>query len=291
MEKYKVVIIGCGIAGMSAAINLKRGGIEPLIIENNIPGGTLNHIPSIKNYPGYIDISGPDLAMNVYSQVNELNIKIKFMNISNIDLDKKIIDNQIEFDYLIIATGRKSKLLGIEKEEELIGRGVSTCALCDGMLYKDKDIVVVGDNNITLNESLYLSNLCKKITIITKKSSFSGNIIDKVNDTKNIDIIYNANVISYNTENNVLVSVTLDNNEIISTDGVFLALGRVLSSELFNVDKDNNYIVVNDKYETNIPYVYAIGDVIKKDYYQITTAVYDAVIAANNIIKKCNQIN
>lgn len=291
MEKYKVVIIGCGIAGMSAAINLKRGGIEPLIIENNIPGGTLNHIPSIKNYPGYIDISGPDLAMNVYSQVNELNIKIKFMNISNIDLDKKIIDNQIEFEYLIIATGRKSKLLGIEKEEELIGRGVSTCALCDGMLYKDKDIVVVGDNNITLNESLYLSNLCKKITIITKKSSFSGNTIDKVNDTKNIDVIYNANVISYNIENNALVSVTLDNNEIISTDGVFLALGRVLSSELFNVDKDNNYIVVNDKYETNIPYVYAIGDVIKKDYYQITTAVYDAVIAANNIIKKCNQIN
>lgn len=291
MEKYKVVIIGCGIAGMSAAINLKRGGIEPLIIENNIPGGTLNHIPSIKNYPGYIDISGPDLAMNVYSQVNELNIKIKFMNISNIDLDKKIIDNQIEFDYLIIATGRKSKLLGIEREKELIGRGVSTCALCDGMLYKDKDIVVVGDNNITLNESLYLSNLCKKITIITKKSSFSGNIIDKVNDTKNIDIIYNANVTSYNIENNILVSVTLDNNEIISTCGVFLALGRVLSSELFNVDKDNNYIVVNDKYETNIPYVYAIGDVIKKDYYQITTAVYDAVIAANNIIKKCNQIN
>lgn len=290
MEKYKVVIIGCGIAGMSAAINLKRGGIEPLIIENNIPGGTLNHIPSIKNYPGYIDISGPDLAMNVYSQVNELNIKIKFMNISNIDLDKKIIDNQIEFEYLIIATGRKSKLLGIEKEEELIGRGVSTCALCDGMLYKDKDIVVVGDNNITLNESLYLSNLCKKITIITKKSSFSGNTIDKVNDTKNIDIIYNADVISYNTENNILVSVTLDNNEIISTDGVFLALGRVLSSELFNVDKDNNYIVVNDKYETNIPYVYAIGDVIKKDYYQLTTAVYDAVISANNIIKKYNKI-
>lgn len=290
MEKHKVVIIGCGIAGMSAAINLKRGGIEPLIIENNIPGGTLNHIPSIKNYPGYIDISGPDLAMNVYSQVNELNIKIEFMNISNIDLDKKIIDNQIEFEYLIIATGRKSKLLGIEKEEELIGRGVSTCALCDGMLYKDKDIVVVGDNNITLNESLYLSNLCKKITIITKKSSFSGNTIDKVNDTKNIDIIYNANVTSYNIENNALVSVTLDNNEIISTDGVFLALGRVLSSELFNVDKDNNYIVVNDKYETNIPYVYAIGDVIKKDYYQITTAVYDAVISANNIIKKYNKI-
>lgn len=288
MEKYKVVIIGCGIAGMTSAINLKRGGIEPLIIENNIPGGTLNHIPSIKNYPGYIDISGPDLAMNVYSQVNELNIKIKFMNISNIDLDKKIIDNQIEFEYLIIATGRKSKLLGIEKEEELIGRGVSTCALCDGMLYKDKDIVVLGDNNITLNESLYLSNLCKKITIITKKSRFSGNIIDKVNDTKNIDVIYNANVISYNIENNALVSVTLDNNEIISTDGVFLALGRVLSSELFNVDKDNNYIVVNDKYETNIPYVYAIGDVIKKDYYQLTTAVYDAVIASNNIIKKCN---
>ena len=141
MEKYKVVIVGAGIAGMSAAINLKRAGITPLIIENNAPGGTLNYISNIENYPCFESISGPDLAMNIYNQVNNLDIKIKSANISDIDLDKKIINNDIEFEYLIIATGRKSRLLGLENEKELLGRGISTCALCDGMFYKDKDVI------------------------------------------------------------------------------------------------------------------------------------------------------
>lgn len=169
MEKYKVVIVGAGIAGMSAAINLKRAGINPLIIENNAPGGTLNYIPNIENYPGFESISGPDLAMNIYNQVNNLDIKIKSANISDIDLDKKIINNDIEFEYLIIATGRKSRLLGLENEKELLGRGISTCALCDGMFYKDKDVIVVGGGNSALTESLYLSNICKKVTIIIRR--------------------------------------------------------------------------------------------------------------------------
>lgn len=290
MEKYKVVIIGSGIAGMSAALNLKRGGIEPLIIENNAPGGTLNYIPNVENYPGYIEIAGPDLAMNIYNQINKLNIKIKFMNIKNISLEEKIIDNEIEFDYLIIATGRKSKLLGIDKEKELLGKGISTCALCDGMFYKDKEVIVLGGGNSALTESLYLSNICKKVTIIIRRNTFTGDnyLVEKVNNTKNIKVINNSNIISYNTKEEKIVSVTLDSNKKIKTSAVFLALGGIPNSELFNVNKDNNYIIVNDKYETNIPYVYAIGDVIKKEYYQLTTAVSDAVISSNNIIKKYN---
>lgn len=287
MEKYKVVIVGAGIAGMSAAINLKRGGIEPLIIENNIPGGTLNYIPNIENYPGYENISGPDLATKIYNQINNLNIKIKSMNINNIDLNKKIINNTIEFDYLIISTGRKNKTLNLENEKELLGKGISTCALCDGIFYKNKEVIVVGGGDSALTESLYLSNICKKVTIIIRKDKFTGNkyLIDKVNNTKNIKTINKSNIISYNIKNNSLISVTLDNNKKIKTNGIFLALGGIPNSELFNVEKDNNYIIVNDKYQTNIPYVYAIGDVIKKDYYQLTTAVADAVIASNNIIR------
>ncbi len=288
MERYKVVIVGSGIAGMTAAINLKRGGIDPLIIENNTPGGVLNYIPDIENYPGYSNISGPDLAMNIYNQVNNLGIKIKFMNINNIDLDKKIIDDEIEFDYLIIATGRKSRMLGIEKEKELLGRGVSTCALCDGAFYRDKDVIVVGGGNSSLTESLYLANIVRSVTIIIRRDKFTGDkyLVDRINNTKNIKVIKNSNIIKYNTKNNSLVSVTLDNKKKIKTSGVFLALGGTPNSELFNVDKNNGYIVVNNRYETNIPYVTAIGDVIRKDYYQLTTAVYDAVVVANNIINK-----
>lgn len=288
MERYKVVIVGSGIAGMTAAINLKRGGIDTLIIENNTPGGVLNYIPNIENYPGYSNISGPDLAMNIYNQVNNLDIKIKFMNINNIDLDKKIIDDEIEFDYLIIATGRKSRMLGIEKEKELLGRGVSTCALCDGAFYRDKDVIVVGGGNSSLTESLYLANIVRSVTIIIRRDKFTGDkyLVDRINNTKNIKVIKNSNIIKYNTKNNSLVSVTLDNKKKVKTSGVFLALGGTPNSELFNVDKDNGYIVVNNRYETNIPYVTAIGDVIRKDYYQLTTAVYDAVVVANNIINK-----
>lgn len=288
MERYKVVIVGSGIAGMTAAINLKRGGIDTLIIENNTPGGVLNYIPDIENYPGYSNISGPDLAMNIYNQVNNLGIKIKFMNINNIDLDKKIIDDEIEFDYLIIATGRKSRMLGIEKEKELLGRGVSTCALCDGPFYRDKDVIVVGGGNSSLTESLYLANIVRSVTIIIRRDKFTGDkyLVDRINNTKNIKVIKNSNIIKYNTKNNSLVSVTLDNKKKVKTSGVFLALGGTPNSELFNVDKNNGYIVVNNRYETNIPYVTAIGDVIRKDYYQLTTAVYDAVVVANNIINK-----
>ena len=288
MERYKVVIVGSGIAGMTAAINLKRGGIDTLIIENNTPGGVLNYIPNIENYPGYSNISGPDLAMNIYNQVNNLGIKIKFMNINNIDLDKKIIDDEIEFDYLIIATGRKSRMLGIEKEKELLGRGVSTCALCDGAFYRDKDVIVVGGGNSSLTESLYLANIVRSVTIIIRRNKFTGDkyLVDRINNTKNIKVVKNSNIIKYNTKNNSLVSVTLDNKKKVKTSGVFLALGGTPNSELFNVDKDNGYIVVNNRYETNIPYVTAIGDVIRKDYYQLTTAVYDAVVVANNIINK-----
>jgi len=288
MKKYDVVIIGCGIAGMTCAIYLKRGGINPLIIENSAPGGTLNIIPSIENYPGYTKVSGPDLAMNIYNQVKELGIEILSKNIKKVDLDNKIIDDEINFDYLIIATGRRHKLLNLENEEKLLGRGISTCALCDGNFYKDREVIVVGGGSSALTESLYLAGICSKVTIIHRRNSFSAEdyLIDKVKNTKNIDIIYNANITKYNTTDNIISSVTLDNGKEIKTSGVFLSIGSIPNSELFNVDKDNNYITVNNKYETNISYLYAVGDVIKKDYYQLINASNEGMIVALNILDK-----
>lgn len=287
MQKYKVVIIGSGIAGMSAAIYLKRGGIEPVIIENNVPGGTLNVIPNIENYPGYINVSGPDLAMNIYNQVNNLNIKYIFRNIWKIDLEKKIIDDDIEFDYLIIATGRRHRLLNLDNENKLLGRGISTCALCDGSFYKDKEVIVVGGGSSALTESLYLAGICKKVTIIHRRDKFTAEdyLIEKVLNTKNIKIIYNTNIVSYNIKDEKIVSVTLDNKKKVKTKGVFLAIGSTPNSELFDVKKENDYIITDNNCKTNLDFVYAVGDVIKKNVYQLTTASGEGSIAASDIIR------
>ena len=160
MEEHKVVILGSGIAGMTAGIYLKRGGLDVLVIEDNIPGGVLNEIPSIENYPGYEEISGPDLAMNIYNQLTKLGVKILNKKITSIDLDNKIINNNIKYEYLVIATGRKSRMLSLEHEKELLGKGISTCALCDGFFYKDKVVAVVGGGSSSLTEALYLSKIC-----------------------------------------------------------------------------------------------------------------------------------
>lgn len=291
MEEHKVVILGSGIAGMTAGIYLKRGGLDVLVVEDNIPGGVLNEIPSIENYPGYEVISGPDLAMNIYNQLTKLGVKILNKKITSIDLDNKIINNNIKYEYLVIATGRKSRMLSLEHEKELLGKGISTCALCDGFFYKDKKVAVVGGGSSSLTEALYLSKICKEVIIIHRRDKLTSDkyLIDKVNSTKNIKVLYNSNITKYNQNNNKLTSVTINNKDNLEVEGVFLAIGSTPNSEIFNVNKDNNYIIVDSNYMTNIDKVYAIGDVIKKDYYQLSTASSDAVVAASNIIKRENK--
>lgn len=291
MEEHKVVILGSGIAGMTAGIYLKRGGLDVLVVENNIPGGVLNEIPSIENYPGYEEISGPDLAMNIYNQLTKLGVKILNKKITSIDLNNKIINNNIKYEYLVIATGRKSRMLSLEHEKELLGKGISTCALCDGFFYKDKKVAVVGGGSSSLTEALYLSKICKEVIIIHRRDKLTSDkyLIDKVNSTKNIKVLYNSNITKYNQNNNKLTSVIINNKDNLEVEGVFLAIGSTPNSEIFNVNKDNNYIIVDSNYMTNIDKVYAIGDVIKKDYYQLSTASSDAVVAASNIIKRENK--
>lgn len=291
MEEHKVVILGSGIAGMTAGIYLKRGGLDVLVVEDNIPGGVLNEIPSIENYPGYEEISGPDLAMNIYNQLTKLGVKILNKKITSIDLNNKIINNNIKYEYLVIATGRKSRMLSLEHEKELLGKGISTCALCDGFFYKDKKVAVVGGGSSSLTEALYLSKICKEVIIIHRRDKLTADkyFIDKVNSTKNIKVLYNSNITKYNQNNNKLTSVTINNKDNLEVEGVFLAIGSTPNSEIFNVNKDNNYIIVDSNYMTNIDKVYAIGDVIKKDYYQLSTAASDAIVAASNIIKRENK--
>jgi len=291
-EKYDVIIIGSGIAGMTAGIYLKRGGLNPLIIEENAPGGQLNKINIIENYPGFTKTDGPSLAAEIFSQVRNLDIEYLFDKVVKVELDgeyKKVVTGgtTLYCKYLVIATGRLSKKL-FNNDDRYIGQGISYCGICDGHLYKGKDVVVVGGANAASEEALYLSDICNNVTMIVRGDKLKGDasLIEQVLQKNNIKCVYNSNVTEYNIENSKLVSVKLDNGEVLDTDGLFVSIGSVPSADLFNVEKEKGFIIVNEECMTNIDNVYACGDVIKKSVYQLTTAASEGTIVAYSIIKK-----
>jgi len=291
VEEYKVVILGAGISGISCAIYLKRAGITPIIIENNVPGGQLNKIDIIENYPGYKNITGLQLSMNLLEQIND--IPIEYENITNIDYNNKIIrtsSKNYEYNYLVFATGRREKLLGINDEEYYIGSGISLCATCDGALYKDKEVIVVGGGNTAISEAIYLSNICQKVTLIHRRDNLSADNIlqERLNNKTNIEVLYNSTIKNYCIENNKIIGVKLKDGKIVNCDCLFIAIGSIPNSELFIGTKETNYIKVNNKYQTSIKDVYACGDVIKKELYQLITASSEGAEVANNIIKSIN---
>ena len=294
MKEFDCVIIGSGIAGMTSAIYLKRAGINTLIIENSAPGGQMLRSSSIENYPGYKSIDGPTLAYNIFEQVNELNTPYLYEEVIEVDFDNNTIkttNNLVKYKYLIIATGRRNRKLNLENEEILEGKGISYCALCDGNFYKDKEVIVVGGANSAVEEALYLSNICKKVIIVYRGNKLKAeqNMIDKLNNKENIEVLYETEIKEYIIKDNKLDKVLLNNNEILEIDGIFMAIGGIPNSEIFNLKKENDYIIVDNNLKTSINNVYACGDIIKKDIYQLTTAVGEASIVANNIIKEINR--
>ena len=221
MEKvYDTVIIGTGIAGITAAIYLKRSNLDVLLIDKDAPGGQLNKISIIENYPGYLKISGPELSEKLLEQVKNLNIEQRYGKAIDIKDEKniKIIKTDIEeikTKTVIIAIGRTPNKLNIENEEKLLNKGISYCALCDGPLFKDKEVAVVGSGNSAVEESLYLSNICKKVTLIIRTDRFKAEetLQNQLKNKENIDIKYNCVIDTITEENNVLKSLKLSNNE------------------------------------------------------------------------------
>ena len=291
-EKYDVIIIGSGIAGMTCGIYLKRAGLNILIVEENAPGGQLNKINTIENYPGFTKTDGPSLAAEIFNQARNLDIEYLFDKVISVDLEgktKKIVTGGAELfcDYLVIATGRLSKKL-FNDDDKFIGKGISYCGLCDGYLYKGKDVVVVGGANAALEEALYLSDICKSVTLIARGEQLRGEttLIKQVQEKNNIKCVYNSNVVEYNIENSKLSSVKLDDGSTLNTDGLFVSIGSVPSADIFDVNKEKGFIIVDSECMTNINNVYACGDVIKKSVYQLTTAASEGTIVAYSIIKK-----
>jgi len=295
---FDVVIIGAGVAGMTAAIYLKRSGINCCLLEREIPGGQINKTSSVKNYPGFVDISGPDLSNNIFQQVQELGVVYKYGNVLKIEVeeDKKIVKTDMEeitTKNIIVATGRKPRKLDIPGESNLIGRGVSYCALCDANFFKDKDVAVIGGGNSALEEAIYLSGICNKVTIIYRKDNLRADevFIDRIKEIDNIEIKYNCEVKKFNEQDGKLNDITIqinDKEESFAVQGCFIYIGQVPANEAFKniLDFDNDgYIIVDEHNETKIKGIYAAGDIIKKDTYQLLTAMNDGVVSAVNCIK------
>lgn len=289
MVEYNTIILGAGISGITCAIYLKRAGIKTLIIESGIPGGQLNKASVIENYPGYVSIGGSELSNMLLEQVQNYEIDLVYDEVSNIDYDKKILtvgDTKYYYKNLVFATGRREKTLGLENEDELIGRGISFCATCDGMLYKDQDVVVIGGGSSAVSEAIYLSNICHKVYLIYRGSELKAEEIlkEKLKGIDNIEILYKSIVTSYLVSDDKFSGVCLDDGDEIKASCVFLAIGHVPNSELFIGNKTDNYIEVDEYGETSIDAVYACGDVINKSIYQLITASSEGVLVANSII-------
>ena len=253
---------------------------------------TINNIDKISNYPGLIDISGPDFAEILEKQVNNMDIPYVLEEVKDLDLKSEIkkvttTNNTYETKKVILAMGRKPKYLGLDNEKALLGHGLSTCAMCDANFYKNEDIAIVGTGNSALQEALYLANIVNHIYLINRREGFRGEdmLVEEVKNNSKIEIIYNANIKSMHEENNKLSGISLDNGTDLKVKGVFIYIGYRPATEFVpkEILDENGYVKVNDILETNIKGVYAIGDIIKKDTYQLVTAASDGARVIYNM--------
>ena len=299
---YDIIIIGAGPAGLTSAIYARRNNKKVLILEAKSYGGQIINTLNIENYPGIDKISGFDFATRLYKQVQKLGAEIKYekaIEIKNYDDRKEVLtlNNIYETKTVIIATGSKNKSLGIDGEKDLVGRGISYCATCDGALYRRKDVAIVGGGNVALDDAIYMSNIANKVYLIHRKSKFKAEdtLIEKVKSIDNIEIITNSNLVSINGKDK-LESIVLinkdDQKRIIEVSGLFVAIGRTPENDIFkkiiNLDK-SGYIIADEDCKTDVEGIFVAGDTRTKELRQIVTATSDGAIAASEAIKYINK--
>ena len=294
---YDVIIIGAGPAGLTSAIYLRRANKNVLVLDGKGYGGAIVNTNKIENYPGCYNISGFDLATNLYNQAKDLGAIIKFENVIEFidDKIKKVITNKGEYtgSAIIIATGKENRKLGFE--EEYIGRGVSYCAMCDGAFYKGKTVAVVGGGNSAIDDALYLSDLAKKVYLIHRRDEFRADskTVDLLKKRDNLEFILNSNVIRINGESHVesIDVKTLDNEKTIDIDGLFIAIGGIPMSDLFKdyLEFNSDGYIKSNNCLTNKPGIFVAGDVREKEVRQLVTATSDGAIAATEAIKYLNK--
>ena len=273
---YDVIIIGSGPAGLTSAIYLLRANRRVLILEKESIGGQIISSSKVSNYPGFGEISGMELMDNLYNQVVNLGGEVvleEALEIKNGDVNTVITDSgSYKAKTVILAVGSKNKLLGIEREEEFVGNGISFCVSCDGAFYQGKMVAVVGGGNSAVGEALSLADICKKVYVIQKLDELTceETLKEKIKGKDNIEIFYNSEVVSY-----------LGDNDI---KGIVPSTSFI--ENLLTLDK-NNYILSDDTI-TDKTGIFVAGDCRSKKYRQLTTAVSDGTVAALNAINYLN---
>ena len=292
---FNTVIIGAGVAGMTTALYLRRAGIDCVLLESSAPGGQVLRTSDIENYPGFLSISGPDLAIHLMEQLDRVDNPYQYGEVIDVQVseEKKVVctNGEITFDHLCIASGRNPRKLGVPGEEKFMGHGISYCATCDGPMYKNQEVAVIGGGDAALKEALFLSKICPKITIIYRQERFSRSeyLIDLVQKCPNIEVMYSSEVLEFYGDDHlesVLVS-TPNGEQKLTFAAVFIFIGEIPNTNFLkhlDILDENGYIIVDETRKTSIPGVYAAGDVIAKSLYQIVTAVSDGAIAAQSII-------
>lgn len=290
---YDVIIIGAGPAGLTAAIYLGRAGKKLLILEKNVYGGQIVNSKEVENYPAISKISGFEFSNNLYNQAKNFGAELKYETVVNLTKDKEVTTNRGKYQAksIIIATGLSNRTLEIDGVDSFIGRGISYCATCDGNFFKDKVVAVVGGGNTALEDAIFLSNICKKVYIVHRRTTFRGEKIlqDILNKKENVEFVLNSNVVKING-NELLESIIINtNNEEreLQIDGLFLAIGQIPNNSYIDIiDLDEKgYAIANEDCKTNIDGIYVAGDFRIKKVRQLVTAASDGATAAINAIE------
>jgi thioredoxin reductase (NADPH) len=290
-EKYDVIIVGTGPGGLTAAVYCFRYSLKTLII-GQLPGGYVGLTHKICNFPGNQGVSGPELAMKMYNHVQNIDVDIKqevVKSISGKNNNFLIKTDKAEYSgkKVIIATGTEHKKIGLENEEKFFGRGVSYCATCDAGFYKNKVASVVGGGNSALTAAILVGRYAKKVYLISRKGEFSKGEpkwIEEVTENPKIEVLFNSEVKEINGSDKI-ESIVLQDGKILGVEGLFIEIGAIpnirLAEEL-NLELDKMSIKVDGEKRTNVPGVYAVGDVTNTPFKQILTAQADGAIAANS---------
>ncbi|MEJ6952225.1 thioredoxin-disulfide reductase [Natronospora cellulosivora (SeqCode)] len=296
VRKEKLLIIGGGPAGLTAAIYGTRAGLDPLVLMGPEPGGQITTSPEIENFPGFPDaINGFELMQRMMKQLENLDGNMTYEAVQKVELDKKpyMIETNIttyQADSIIITTGASHRKLGLENEKRLLGKGVSYCATCDGAFFKEKKVAVIGGGDTALEEALYLTNFCEKVYVVHRRDEFRGTKIlsQRVKDNPKIELIWNSELKDIKGEQKVEALVlennkTNEDNLLEDISGVFIAIGYIPNTSLFkdSIELDEwGYIKTDDHYMTNKEGVYAAGDVQDPFYRQVITSAGAGAAAA-----------
>ncbi len=294
MKKTDVVIIGAGIAGITSSIYLKRANIDFVLLEPNSVGGKLAMLHNIENYPGFSSISGQELMSNLEKQMEHLGIKTTKESVQSIlkseyGFEVKTNVSSIQTRVVIVATGIVTKVDTIKGEKENVGKGVSYCATCDGNFFKDTDVAVYGNNDIALEESLYLANLASKVHLVVNHKELLGDskMVELVSNSPKIDIYLNKRIKEIKADQFGVTSILLDDEKEIPVYGVFPYVGERNAFDFLSalkVNSTNGFINVDENKRTNIEGLFAIGDITNKKLRQLVTSASDGAIASSSVI-------